>query len=54
MKGLESKNMLFIFLFSSLFTIRQLKQHPIVAQFLKGYAPLEVRRQWVVAADHTF
>jgi hypothetical protein len=52
--GLGSKNMLFIFRFSCLFTFRHHKQLPIVARFLKGYASLEVRWQWEVAADCTF
>jgi hypothetical protein len=39
-KGLDlgNKNMLFIFRFFCLFTFRQLKQLPMVAQFFKGYA----------------
>jgi hypothetical protein len=49
--GLGSKNMLFIFRFSCLFTFRHHKQLPIVARFFKGYASLE---QWEVAADPSF
>jgi hypothetical protein len=54
MKGPGSKNMLFIFRFTCLFTFCDHKQLPIVARFLKGYASLEVRRQWEVEADCTF
>jgi hypothetical protein len=45
---------MFIFLFLYLFTFCQHKQLPIVAQFFKGYASLEVTQPSEVATDLTF
>jgi hypothetical protein len=55
MKGsdLGDKNM-FIFRFLCLFTFRQHKKLPMVAQFFNGYLSLEVTRPREVATDLTF
>jgi hypothetical protein len=45
---------MFIFRFLCLFTFCQQQQLPMVAQFLKGYASLEVTRPREVATDLTF
>jgi hypothetical protein len=45
---------MFIFRFLCLFTFCQHKQLPMVAQFFKGYASLEVTRPREVATDLTF
>jgi hypothetical protein len=45
---------MFIFRFLCWFTFCQHKQLPMVAQFFKGYASLEITRPREVATDLTF